>query len=307
VSGFFGASDAAGVIDDVAGLLILGPVVFFGIEVPATMTGTTEHALQAKVQPGGAVFMQAFGPRFRPITWSGFLEGPWALIRSAMLKDLAVSGLPVPLIWLDRYYTVVVESFEPADTAINWIAYRISCRVLRDETIPPPDMGDDQIAQPTAADDANNTSGSLAEAPGAGTPQASQLSSSGRALPVPPTPPESIPDAAPTATPEMPTVSINSTEMPGGSMTSQQMYGGGGEANDLTPQQMYGGGGEAADANAQQLYGGGGEANNATASQMYGGTTAAPTPPPPPVQVTPVAPPMPAGADFVTNPYNTGL
>jgi hypothetical protein len=194
------ASDVSDVLFGVGGQVILGSVVLIGLEVPETMMGPTDHHLEAKIQPGGTVFLQAFGPRFPPIEWHGYLEGPDALDRSAEFKNMAITGEPVPLIWFDRYYTVVVQHYEPTDKNANWLTYRIRCHVLRDETVPPP-VADET---PTPTQDANSADSSLSQAPGAGKQQVSTVKSSGAALPEPPVPPETIPDAAPVAAPELP-------------------------------------------------------------------------------------------------------
>ncbi len=115
------------------GYLLLGPVAFQDFELPERIVWGGEQRLAVHCLPGGARVIDALGRDDAPITWSGIFAGADAAIRARLVDLLRAQGSVWPLIWDSFFYSVVIGRFEADYTKSNWIPYRISCTVLRDE------------------------------------------------------------------------------------------------------------------------------------------------------------------------------
>lgn len=115
------------------GTLLLGPVLFQDFEVPDKITFGGEQRLAIHRLPGGARIIDALGRDDGEITWSGIFSGEDAGLRARLVDTLRAGGGVLPLTWDAFFYSVVIARFEADFTRENWIPYKISCTVLRDE------------------------------------------------------------------------------------------------------------------------------------------------------------------------------
>ncbi len=113
--------------------LLLGPIQFADFELPASITWGGAQNLVVHRLPGGDRVIDAMGRDDRPITWSGIFTGSDATLRAHALDLMRAEGGIWPLTWQDFFYSVAISSFEADYRRSNWIPYRVTCTVLRDE------------------------------------------------------------------------------------------------------------------------------------------------------------------------------
>jgi hypothetical protein len=113
--------------------LALGPVQFADFELPANVSWGGAQSLAVHKLPGGGRVIDAMGRDDAPINWSGIFTGQDAVARAHALDLMRVEGSIWPLTWLDFTYSVLISRFEANFHRANWIPYRITCVVLRDE------------------------------------------------------------------------------------------------------------------------------------------------------------------------------
>lgn len=120
--------------------LMLGPVLFQDFEVPERINFGGGQHLAVHHLPGGARVIDALGRDDAEITFAGTFSGPDASARARGLDALRAVGLPQLLSWDVFAYTVVIRDFHADYQAGNWIPFRLSCTVLRDEAAAVVDM-----------------------------------------------------------------------------------------------------------------------------------------------------------------------
>lgn len=113
--------------------LLLGPVLFQGFELPDRIGWGGTQRLSVHRLPGGTRVIDSLGRDDASITWSGIFAGPDAALRARLLDLLRADGGLLPLAWSSFVYTVAIARFHAEYATENWIPYRISCTVLRDE------------------------------------------------------------------------------------------------------------------------------------------------------------------------------
>lgn len=116
--------------------LLLGPVAFDAFEVPGRIEFGGHQRLAVHALPGGVRIVDAMGRDDAPVLWSGVFTGPTAGERVRLLDLLRVVGAPLPLVWGDFLFDVVIERFDVRFEQPNWIPYRIACVVLSDLAVP---------------------------------------------------------------------------------------------------------------------------------------------------------------------------
>jgi hypothetical protein len=114
-------------------VLLLGPVTFTDFEVPAGITFGGEQRLALHRLPGGTRVIDALGRDDAALTFTGIFSGSDATLRARAIDELRSLGLPLPLTWDIFFYSVVIDNFQADYRNSNWIPYRISCTVIRDE------------------------------------------------------------------------------------------------------------------------------------------------------------------------------
>jgi hypothetical protein len=114
-------------------VLLLGPIVFNDFEVPGGIVFGGAQRLAIHRLPGGVRVIDALGRDDRTLSFSGTFSGPDATLRARVLDELRSAGLPLPLTWDVFFYTVIIDSFQADYRAGNWIPYKVSCTVIRDE------------------------------------------------------------------------------------------------------------------------------------------------------------------------------
>ena len=114
-------------------MLILGPVVFGGFEIPERIAFGGRHRLAVHRLPGGARVVDATGADDDDIAWSGTLAGPEAAPRLRVLDGMRRGGLAWPLLWEGWRFLVVVSRLRVEAEGPFWAPYRIRCTVLPDE------------------------------------------------------------------------------------------------------------------------------------------------------------------------------
>jgi hypothetical protein len=118
--------------------LLLGPVLFADFEVPERISFGGSQRLAIHSLPGGGRVIDALGRDDADITWSGIFTGPDAANRARLLDTLRAEGAALPLTWDAFCYAVVIARFAADYAHPNWVPYRLTCTVLRDEAASPP-------------------------------------------------------------------------------------------------------------------------------------------------------------------------
>lgn len=116
--------------------LSLGDVLFAELEVPDRITFGGEQKLTVHELVGGTRIVDAMGRSDMPLGWTGYFMGQDALSRARYLETLRIAGQPIPLVWSELQYIVIISHFE-ADFEREWhIPYRITCVVVQNATQP---------------------------------------------------------------------------------------------------------------------------------------------------------------------------
>jgi hypothetical protein len=84
--------------------------------------------------PGGVRVIDSLGRDDSDIVWSGVFSGDDAAVRARALDLMRAEGGSWSLTWEWFFYTVVIARFDADYTRSNWIPYRVTCKVVRDET-----------------------------------------------------------------------------------------------------------------------------------------------------------------------------
>ncbi len=114
-------------------VLLLGPIAFRDFELPAGITFGGAQRLAIHRLPGGTRVIDALGRDDANLTFAGIFTGSDATLRARAVDELRSLGLPLPLTWDVFFYSVIIDSFQADYRNSNWIPYRISCSVIRDE------------------------------------------------------------------------------------------------------------------------------------------------------------------------------
>lgn len=117
-------------------MVILGPVVFAGFEVPEHIAVGGRQALAVHRLPGGARVVDAMGADDAAIEWGGVMAGVEAAARVRLLDGLRRGGQAWPLAWDGWRFSVVVQQFAARTGGPFWAPYRIRCAVLTDDDGP---------------------------------------------------------------------------------------------------------------------------------------------------------------------------
>lgn len=113
--------------------LLLGPVLFQDFELPEGIVWGGKQALAVHRLPGGTRVIDAMGRDDCLISWSGVFSGSNAHYRAQAIDLLRADGGAWPLTWDTFFYTVIISDFTAEYRQPNWIPYRLTCTVLRDE------------------------------------------------------------------------------------------------------------------------------------------------------------------------------
>lgn len=133
------------------GGVVLGDFSFDGFEVPAYVTFGGKQQMTVHRLVGGERVVDLLGPDESNITWAGtFLDNDPAA-RAQQLDQMRAAGDPLPLVWGEFYYSVVIESFT-ADTRYYQVPYRITCLVLRNEATAPAGSQQDDLTSAVGDD-----------------------------------------------------------------------------------------------------------------------------------------------------------
>jgi hypothetical protein len=116
------------------GAVMLGPVMFFGQEVPERIGIGGAQSLKTHQYPGGKRTLDAMGRDDAPLQWSGIMIGPNAEQRMLALDALRVAGQPLTLTFGTMSYTVVIQNFRGDYRRTNHCLYSISCVVQQDNS-----------------------------------------------------------------------------------------------------------------------------------------------------------------------------
>ena len=116
-----------------AGLLLLGPILFQDFETPAVIRFGGAQRLAIHRLPDGTRIIDSMGRDDEALTWSGIFSGDAGAERARLVDLLRAQGGVLPLTWDAFFYSVIISGFSADYTRSNWIPYRITCTVLRDE------------------------------------------------------------------------------------------------------------------------------------------------------------------------------
>ncbi len=113
--------------------LLLGPILFQDFELPPSVSWGGAQSLTVHKLPGGLRIIDAMGRDDAEITWTGVFTGSDAGLRARTVDLMRADGGLWPLTWETFFYSVIVSRFEADYRRPNWIPYRVTCTVLRDE------------------------------------------------------------------------------------------------------------------------------------------------------------------------------
>jgi hypothetical protein len=116
------------------GVLLLGPILFQDFELPERVRWGGQQRLTVHNLPGGVRVIDSLGRDDSDIVWSGVFSGDDAAVRARALDLMRAEGGSWSLTWEWFFYTVVIARFDADYTRSNWIPYRVTCKVVRDET-----------------------------------------------------------------------------------------------------------------------------------------------------------------------------
>ena len=118
------------------GALLLGPILFQEFELPERVRWGGRQQLTVHRLPGGVRVIDSLGRDETDIVWSGVFSGSDAAARARALDFMRAEGGSWALTWDGFFYTVVIACFDADYTHPNWLPYRITCTVVRDEAAP---------------------------------------------------------------------------------------------------------------------------------------------------------------------------
>lgn len=113
--------------------LLIGPVLLQGFELPDHISWGGGQRLVVHKLPGGGRVLDSLGRDDADITWTGIFTGADAGLRARLIDLMRAGGRSWPLTWSSFFYSVVVKSFDVDYRKENWLPYRLSCTVARDE------------------------------------------------------------------------------------------------------------------------------------------------------------------------------
>ena len=114
--------------------VLLGPILLQGFEIPQCITWGGKQRLAIHNLPGGERVIDSLGRDDLDVSWSGIFTGADAALRARTVDLMRAEGLVWPLTWSTYFYSVVIKSFTLDYARSNWLPYRLTCAVLRDET-----------------------------------------------------------------------------------------------------------------------------------------------------------------------------
>jgi guanyl-specific ribonuclease Sa len=113
--------------------VLIGPVLLQGFELPDHISWGGEQRLVVHRLPGGGRIIDSLGRDDADITWSGVFTGADAGLRARLIDLMRAGGRPWPLTWSSFFYSVVIKSLDVDYRKENWLPYRLTCTVARDE------------------------------------------------------------------------------------------------------------------------------------------------------------------------------
>lgn len=119
-------------------VVVLGNVVLTDFEVPERIAWGGTQKIHSHMLPGGERVFDIMGRDEHPLDWSGTFLGTTALDRAKMFDVMRGQGSVQLLTFGTLSYLIVIDSFV-ADYKHQYnIPYKISCEVLRDNSVPLP-------------------------------------------------------------------------------------------------------------------------------------------------------------------------
>ncbi len=113
--------------------VLIGPVLLQGFELPDHISWGGGQRLIVHRLPGGARVIDSLGRDDADITWTGVFTGADAGLRARLIDLMRAGGRPWPLTWSSFFYSVIIKSFDVDYRKENWLPYRLTCTVARDE------------------------------------------------------------------------------------------------------------------------------------------------------------------------------
>lgn len=113
--------------------LLIGPVLLQGFELPDHISWGGAQRLIVHRLPGGGRVIDSLGRDDADITWTGVFTGADAGLRARLIDVMRAGGRPWPLTWSSFFYSVVIKNFDVDYRKENWLPYRLTCTVVRDE------------------------------------------------------------------------------------------------------------------------------------------------------------------------------
>jgi hypothetical protein len=120
--------------------LQLGPIAFQDFELPGQIRFGGQQRLAVHVLPGGVRVIDAMGRDDADIGWSGVFSGTDAADRARAIDLMRAQGAVWTLAWDAFCYSVVIDRFDAQYERVNWVPYRISCKVAQDLAQSPPNV-----------------------------------------------------------------------------------------------------------------------------------------------------------------------
>lgn len=110
----------------------LGAVTFGSFEVPERIRYGGQQRSVVHDLPGGGRIVDVLGSSGSVITFGGILSGVDAELRARTLDAMRVAGLPIPLVWGENYFLVILAKLTLTYQKSWWIPYQVQCIVSAD-------------------------------------------------------------------------------------------------------------------------------------------------------------------------------
>jgi hypothetical protein len=128
-------------------VLMLGSVAFQYFEIPEEIAGGGAQAMAVRKYAGGVRTIDAMGPDDDALQWSGWFEGPTALLRCQQLDIMRRQGVAVNATWSAYSYLVVIKRFTWKFKRYYHYSYEIQLEVVQDLSFPPNQSSPDVESQ----------------------------------------------------------------------------------------------------------------------------------------------------------------
>jgi len=112
-------------------LLTLGTFSFQGLESPERILLKSKQRIIVHHLGSGLTLADSLGDDCEIVSFRGVFSGANTAARIRSIEQLRVQGAPIPFIWDSKSLFVVIQELDLIYSSSHWVAYRLSCSVVR--------------------------------------------------------------------------------------------------------------------------------------------------------------------------------